>query len=414
MRLRLLAIFIFCCFILNAQEHYTLEQCEAKFLSNNYLLIANQFNIEASKALTLQAKLWENPIVSADLNAINPTSNRYFDIGKNGQKGFAIEQLIYLGGKKKHEIEWSKSNEKLAELYFLDVIRNLKFELRNNFFSAYFNTLKLESIQSQIVQIDSLVASYARQVEKGNLPLRDLVRLKALSLSIKNEKIAYQSANNECFSKLKLILSDSTDFKPELNSQIIQKYSKVIVLDRIDLINTAKSNRPDFSQSTINRIQSEQYIKWQKSLATPNINIGAAYDQRGGAFVNQANLTLSMPLPIINRNQGNIKYAEAISKQAEISEKESALRIEIEVNKAIDNFYSRMNIYSQFEFNSEEYRSVYLGMVQNFKKGNVNLLEFVDFIESYNTMSIQYNELQLNVLHAAVELENVVNISVFK
>lgn len=414
MRPGLLACCVFYFFHLGAQQKYTLEQCEAKFLSGNYLLIANQFNIEAAKALTLQSKLWENPVFTADVNAINPEFNRYFDVGNNGQKGFSVEQLIYLGGKKRNEIEWSKSNEKLAELMFLDVIRTLKLELRNNFLSAYFNAIKLESIQSQIIQIDSLVSSYERQVEKGNLPLKDLVRLKSLSLGIKNEKLAYQAANNECFSRLKLLLSDSTKFIPLVNPELIQKYSGARIFDKNDLIISAKANRPDFSQYAITREQSEQYSKWQKSLAFPNLIIGGAYDQRGGAFVNQVNVTLAMPLPILNRNQGNINYAEAMVKSSKILEKENELKIELEVIKAIDNYYSRMNIYSQFEFKADEYQSVYFGMVQNFRKGNVSLLEFVDFMESYNTMSIQYNDLQLNVIQAAVELENVVNKSVFE
>ena len=63
-------------------------------------LLAEQYNIEASKAAVIQAKIWEQPFFSGEFNAINPQNNRVFDIGAKGQKALAIDQLIYLGGKR--------------------------------------------------------------------------------------------------------------------------------------------------------------------------------------------------------------------------------------------------------------------------------------------------------------------------
>lgn len=82
-----------------AQKTVTLEDCESQFLKNNLFLLASHYNVDASKALTIQARIWENPTITAELNAYNPDRDKYFDIGKQGQKVFGIEQLIYLGGK---------------------------------------------------------------------------------------------------------------------------------------------------------------------------------------------------------------------------------------------------------------------------------------------------------------------------
>lgn len=86
--------------IVMAQKTVTLQDCESQFLKKNLFLLASQYNIDASKALTIQARIWDNPTLSAELNAYNPERDKYFDIGKDGQKVFAVEQLIYLGGKK--------------------------------------------------------------------------------------------------------------------------------------------------------------------------------------------------------------------------------------------------------------------------------------------------------------------------
>lgn len=64
--------------------------------------------------MTIQARIWDNPTITAELNAYNPDRDKLFDIGKEGQKSFGVEQLIYLGGKKRNEIKLAQTNEQLA------------------------------------------------------------------------------------------------------------------------------------------------------------------------------------------------------------------------------------------------------------------------------------------------------------
>ena len=44
------------------------EQVEKQFIDSNLLLIASQFNVDATKALVEQAKLWDNPMMVTDQN----------------------------------------------------------------------------------------------------------------------------------------------------------------------------------------------------------------------------------------------------------------------------------------------------------------------------------------------------------
>src|SRR5574343_584684 len=85
-------------------QNITLNECENQFLKNNLQLIAEQYNIDASKANVIQARLWENPYATVELNAYNPNRKQYFDIGPNGQKAFSIEQIIHIGGQKRNEV----------------------------------------------------------------------------------------------------------------------------------------------------------------------------------------------------------------------------------------------------------------------------------------------------------------------
>jgi cobalt-zinc-cadmium efflux system outer membrane protein len=52
-------------------------------------------------------------------------------------------------------------------------------------------------------------------------------------------------------------------------------------------------------------------------------------------------------------------------------------------------------------------------MLNNFQKRNVSLLEFTDFMESYNQASIQVNELKKKVVLSGEELNSTINKDLF-
>jgi cobalt-zinc-cadmium efflux system outer membrane protein len=66
----------------------TLRQADSLFVGRNYYLLASSMNIEASRAQILQAKLFSNPILTADINAYDPQNEKVFHVGPTGQKVF--------------------------------------------------------------------------------------------------------------------------------------------------------------------------------------------------------------------------------------------------------------------------------------------------------------------------------------
>ncbi len=398
-----------------SQSSLTLDQCEAKFLKNNLSLLAEQYNIDAAKALTIQAKLWDNPIIGAELNAYNPQNKSSFDIGAHGQKSLAIQQLVYLGGKKTKQIEIAKLNEKFAALEFQDLLRNLKFELRQTFYDIYFNKEKISSSTLQISNLDTLVNSYAIQSGKGNVPIKDYVRLQALLIDLKNQKMDLLKANVALQSNMSLLLGDSVTLNPSVEKTYLNKYLKTTQLNVFELEQLAIQQRPDFEISS-KQIQNNQLnLGLQKALRVPDVNIGSSWDQHGGAFNNQINLTLGIALPLWNKNQGNIKYAEALTSQSKIDHLATTFKLNAEVQAAFKNWVDVVENYKQLNgANVESYDSVYYGILNNFKKGNITILDFTDFVESYNMLRLHLNELKQNIVVNAEQINTVVNKDVFK
>ncbi|PXY43491.1 TolC family protein [Flavobacterium hydrophilum] len=397
-----------------AQKTVTLEDCESQFLKNNLFLLASHYNVDASKALTIQARIWDNPVISAELNAYNPDRDKYFDIGKQGQKVFGIEQLIYLGGKKRNEVKLAKTNEQLAELQFNDLLRTLKLQLRKSFYTVYYNSKSLETTDKQLAHIEDLINSYSVQAQKGNIPLKDVVRLQSLYLNFKNERMEVVNNNIEEQANLKLLMNSTEEIVPNVSKDEFSKYLKTIDFDLKSFENEAIANRPDYLAKQKEIDANELNVKWQKSLSVPDITLGAKYDQRSGAFNNEANLTVGIPLPLWNQNKGNIKYAKTILEQSKIEKQNFELQLQTEITSAWNKWdESRKNYVVIKPTVNSDFEAVYNGILTNFQKRNISLLEFTDFMESYNQANIQVNELKKKLALSAEELNSTINKDLF-
>jgi len=392
----------------------SLSDCETIFLKNNLSLLAAQFNIDGAKALTIQAKLWENPYLSTEFNARNPENGKYFDIGQSGQKAASIQQLIYMGGKKKAQIELAKNNQVIAALEFQDLLRNLKFELKRCFYTLYFNNKKLELSNQQINNLDTLVKSYGVQSAKGNVSIKDYLRLQSLLIDLKNERMETIKSNIEEEANLNILLADSVQVNPVLKESFFNKYIGPLHLNLFDLEQQALLLRPDFGIALQNVKTNEININLQKAMRVPDITLGSSWDQHGGAFDNQINLTLGLPLPLWNKNQGNIKYAESMTSMAKTDKQSEELKLKAEVTGTYKKWLEANNNFKQLlESNIDNYESVYQGVLYNFKKGNIGILDFTDFLESYNQMRAHFNELKKTVVLSSEALNNVVNKELF-
>ena len=409
-----LVLLLFLNQVVVAQKTVTLQDCESIFLEKNLVLLASHYNIDASKALIIQARIWDNPTLTADLNAYNPEQEKYFYNGSQGAKSFGIEQLIYLGGKKRNEVKLAQATAKQTELEFDELLRTLKFQLRKSFYTVYFNSKNLETIDRQLSHIEDLISSYSVQTQKGNLPLKDLVRLQSLFLNFKNDRIEVVNSTIEEQANLKLLLNESENLVPTLTTTDFDKYTKEISFDAKVLENLAIEARPDYLQQQKNIEINELNIKYQKSLAIPDLTLGLAYAQRGGAFDNQKNVTLGIPLPLWNKNKGNIQVAKTLLAQSKVEKQAFDLQLQTEIASNWNKWNeSRKNYQLLNPKINADFEMVYKGILENFQKRNISLLEFTDFMESYNQAAIQMNELKKKLVLSGEEFNSTINKDLF-
>ncbi len=389
-----------------------LHAADSIFMADNYVLLAQTMRIEREKALVIQASLYPNPIVTADFTAVDPENGKFFRLGANGQKGFQLEQLLLLGGKRKAAIDLAQSNATLAELEFQDLIRRLRFRLRSDLFAIGQQQFLLGKYNQQLALLDTLLSNFQTQVERGNLPLKDLVRLKGAYLKLNNDRAELFKHYYQAQANLQVLLSTQALVDFQFSEAEIARYINPKPLD--ELLAEMYAHRPDFRILRQERQLAEQYLRYQRALAIPDLNLFSFYDQRGGAFQNQVNIGIAMPLPLFNRNQGAIKAAECYIKEQDY-------RVQAFENEMRSELLNAFRLYTQTvqEYRrattlySEDFELTTRGMVDNFQKRNVSIVEFIDFFEAYNEVLTELVRIRIQLVASGEELNLIIGKDVY-
>src|SRR3954471_17967851 len=121
-----LVLFIFLiCPRTKAQPHQdtirlTLPEAEKMFLDSNFQLLAGRYNVDASKAQIIQARLWPNPNLAITHGLYSGELNKFFPTGKNDETTVNLSQLILLAGKRNKQVKLAQANAQLTEFQFFD------------------------------------------------------------------------------------------------------------------------------------------------------------------------------------------------------------------------------------------------------------------------------------------------------
>lgn len=406
-----LSVSAFVC--LSGQQQMSLQDCELAFQKNNLQVLAAQYNTNIADADIMQAKIWELPQISGYVNAYNPEDKRAFDIGR--AKGAEITQLIYLGGKKKNEIQFAKSNKELSQLQFNQLLVDLRSQLRETYYNLIYEQKKQISIDGQLKYMNELLAAYKIQTDKGNISLKDYVRLQSIVIQLNNDKIEINNNILAFQQNMKILTGISDNVLPNISKLdendilISQPFGDLEILKEKALINNA-----DYLYNLRLIENSKLFAQWQKSLNTPDLNLGAEYDQNSGTFKNEINLKVGIPIPLWKANKGNVEKAKYAIQQNEKNSEYQKLNLETQVESAYQTWKNQYDQYFELKpVDVENLNTVYNGILKNFRSGNVSLMDFTDFLESYRQTVLQIYEMKKQIMISAEKLNQLVQTKIF-
>ncbi|RHJ91384.1 TolC family protein [Parabacteroides bouchesdurhonensis] len=398
----------------NTPINLSLQDAEKQFTEHNLELIAERYNIDIAEAQVLQAKLFENPVISLEQNVYNRLNGKYFDVGKEGEAGVEIEQLIYIAGQRNKRIRLEKLNKQMTVYQFEEILLTLRSELRNKFIELYYTQKSKRIYDREIESLSQILAIYKEQNEKGNISMMEKTRIQALLFSIQQER---NDVDNQIISlqgdlKLLMGLKGVETFQPVFDESILSQINLAFI-PFADL-NARLYERPDVKLAQTNIQISEADVKLQKSLAFPEVSIKGMYDRAGNFINNYFAVGLNVSLPIFNRNQGNIKAA----KISALQKNQREIYIKQQAEKELFTSYSRLEkalkLYQSSNYDLEhDFEIIMEGVNVNFRKRNISLLEFVDYYETYKESCLQLYQTKKEVFLAMEDVNTVTGSTIF-
>ena len=373
------------------------QECEAIFLKENLLLIAEKLQISQAEAMVIQAKLWPNPSVSLDEVNLWATQQQLGvfgeelpafgngSLGKNQQISFSVEQLILTAGKRGKLVALEQVNVEKYQQYFQDLLRNLKAEFRQQMTKLQFLQSNVRIYQNQLSSVRQLTMAYLRQVDQGNVPRGEYIRLKALELEIARQINQVNLDINDCQKELKMLMR--LPYSTHLvitDDEFLRDINPYRALTLDNLIEQAKLSRPDFKISDLDQSYYSKLYNYQKAFRTPDLTLKGGYDRGGNFMFNFVGFGLAVDLPVFNRNQGYIQHARIGMDYAKTMYQQMELTVENEIAKAFRDLSMAIRFLSDIEPGYENTLDDLLNSyTRNFINRNVSMLEYLDFLDAY-------------------------------
>jgi len=375
----------------------SLDSADNIFLRNNLQLLAQRYNMDAQKALELQAKLYPNPNIQVATAIYNPQTKSWFPFGNNGEITAQLSQEIVLAGKRNRAVKLAQANTSLSVLQFTELLKTLKYTLHTDFYTVYYLRKAAAAYTDEINSLQILSKGFDAQLAQGHVSQKEALRIKAQLYSLQSEYNDLINQINDAESELRLLLHMPQLFVlPQADEQYVDdlnadKYSLQTLMD------SALTNHPDIQMAKLTTQIGKLNYSYQKSLATPDLSVFAGYDQQGSYVHNFSNLGVAIDLPFFNRNQGNIKSAQFQEKMAEANEKDATATVQENVYSEFVKLHTYDDLYRKRDKNFDgDFQKLQQATFKNYQNRTIGLLDFLDFYDAYKNNMLQINMLQLN------------------
>ncbi|WAC40468.1 TolC family protein [Pedobacter sp. SL55] len=258
-------------------------------------------------------------------------------------------------------------------------MRTLRYQLRSTFFKLHSLQQSAKIYSSQVKALEQLLQASNKQLNLGNIANKDVIRIKSLLYTLQADYYQINSEIDELTAELKLLTQIKTSTTiltvvPETNKVETSEIAYAALLD------SAKANRVDLKSAQTAITYAQQNLMLQKANAIPDVQLSLAYDLKGNYPEKYTGIGISMPIPLFNRNQGEIKKAKIAIEAQQTVYNQVENTLSNEVFKAYQNAKRIESLMANRDQNfNQDYQKLIDEVTKNFAKRNISLLEFLDF-----------------------------------
>lgn len=376
-------------------QSITIEEALAKALTENPEFAAAQWNTGIAEGARTQAGLLPNPELSWSVEDTRSASRI---------TSIQVSQPIELGGKRGARIDVSERDQ---DAVAIDLERK-KSTLRADVIQAFYSALRAqEGWQLSTQSLD--LASRGLQVAEGRVkagkasPIeiaRAQVQLSEIQLELNRARLNRSNA----YKQLALITGATTPFFEHVEGDL----ERLPYLPEQAEMLARITETADVRLAGMQIQRADSSLELEKSQRIPDINVsvGSQYDEGLGERVNL--LGLSMPIPLFNRNQGNVLVAARGASQARDVRNATELRLRAEAQQAFEQWENaRSEVESIRRTLLPTAQQTVEGAVRGFEMGKFSFIDVLDAQRTLVSMRSQYLNTLDEAISAWVRLEKI-------
>jgi cobalt-zinc-cadmium efflux system outer membrane protein len=386
----------------------TLDEATQMALEHNHDLLAARTTIQQSEAEEITANLRPNPVFFTDwdyLPFFSPSALTSTYLHDSTEADMGLSYLIERGKKRQHRLQAAKDVTAVRRSQVADNERTLTFQVASQFIGVQLAESMLELAQQDLKSYQNTVDIAEVRYRSGAISQDDYLKIKLQLLQFQNDFAQAQLAKVQALADLRLLLGfESVPVNYDVAGQF--EY-EAVKLTLEDLQMKALQNRSDFRAAQQGITEANSQYELQRAISKQDVTVQTNYTHVNA--INGASFLVSIPLPIFNRNQGEIARTRYAITQSQELEKAANNQVMIDVHDA----------YYGLETNDQVvqlYLSGYLAEAQadreiaeySYQRGAASLIDFLDAERSYRATQLAYRQTLASYLLALEQLREAV------
>jgi len=391
-----------------AQQALTWDQVRARFEAGNPTLLADQLNVDESKAEQITAYLRPNPTLSltVDGTQIAPNNGQWHPFAGTFETP-GISYLHERRHKRELRLEAQKKRTIVAEFNHADLERALIFNLR----SAFVSTLQAKAVvnlaKDNLAYYDHVLQISSDRFNAGDIAQVDLDRLELQRVQYESDLQTAQVNLRTAKIQLLTLLNDRTPVDQFDISGTYDFSDQLMPQDELRKI--ALETRPDLKAAieAIDQAQANYRLAVANGSVDPTLSAWYTHNAstNNPEAINTFGVSVAIPLRVFDRNQG-----DKLRSKLDIA-RDERLRdaTEASVLSDVDSGYAALDSTLTL---LRPYKTKYLQQSTrvrdtiffSYRNGGASLLDFLNAEAEYRNVQLNYVNLVGSYLTAAAQL----------
>ncbi len=391
-----------------ASARIALDDAIRLALQHNHALQAMRSTILQSQAEETTANLRPNPTLGLDAQYLpifqpNQFSSDYLD--QQAQFDAGVGYLFERGKKRQHRLKAAQDLTTVTRSQVSDSERQLIFNVGQQFIDVLLAQSTLDFALQDLDSFQKTVDISKERLHAGDMSEGDFLKMNLQLLQFQMDVSAAKLAKLQSLAALRQLLGfesvpDDYDVMGSLDYQPVNA-------DLAALKSLAALNRPDLRAAQQSVTAAESQLALQQ--ANGKMDVTGTFNYTHTAGLNTGAFFYNMPLPIFNRNQGEIARARFAITQAQEQASETTQQVSTDVVSAYGNLHSNDEIVQLYQGGYVDQAKQSRDISEYaYRKGAASLLDFLDAERTYRANQLAYRQALANYMLALEQMRQAV------